>query len=176
VQRNGEVWITLRRGSRYRYDPAAPGPFSLREAVDLLRHFETLPLRVTSGTFTSTHPVNPLVPEKERNDPLKWPQHPAFPWYLRTDIHGEVDLVFYAAVDGKQLHVTVGMGSWGHRLREVRYREFDRGNIRRVEKTSAVPVPGACSIVWAGGGSGEYPSDVSLYPHDVDAVLTALEK
>jgi hypothetical protein len=171
TQHGGEVWVTIQRHERYGYGHDAPKPYTLAEAVILVDSMDDMvsPVRVSVDGSTNTRAkYQSLVGEP------KWFDAEWFRWYLRVDIHNEVEFVFHVLYKDTKLRINIKLGvGLAHKLRRGVFKEW-RG-MRQCERTDVVPHGGAKTIKWGGSGSSEYAQDVSFYPEDEAQLIASLE-
>jgi hypothetical protein len=151
--------------------------FTLRQALRLRDAFAREQdglVETTVGKDSCTH-VQPAW-DAPKGQPY-WGVESAnrFPWFIKTDIHGDASLHFYATINSLKLLVEIELGGYAYRLTRHKTRSFGHGEVTLYDRTEAVAVPGARFITWSGGGSKTNPREVSLFPADPTAVVEALE-
>jgi hypothetical protein len=156
--------------------------FTLREALQLRGAFAADQLvGITVGKDSFTH-VQPAWDEPKGKpywdaEGTDWAgaKDSRFPWLLKTDIHGEVGLHFYAKIGDLNLMVEIELGGIAYKMVRHQTRSFAHGEVTLYDKTSPVALPGTRTITWSGGGDRKNPKEVSMFPSDPVALVDALE-
>ncbi len=177
----GTTSVKLKKDPKSYHGPS----FTLREALRLRDAFAREQdglVETTVGKDSFTH-VQPAwaTPEGrpywggEGANWNKCAKDSCFPWFLKTDIHGEVYLHFYATINHLKLELEIELGRVSHRLVRHKTRELGRGEVTMYDATTPVALPGSKTITWSGGGDRKNPKEVSVFPADPVALVDAIE-